>query len=308
MESANLIENLHADSRSRWSKHPLREQPHVVYDLSREHLVPAARRPPTPQAVPEQSLLRREPGLRRAAAVASRPNRFENCIAKRVMHSNASSGWGHQRAFSFGEKYSCNPARWVTAPLGRLQYAPSPVSTSARPPSGTPSESGPSWVASCQVPRVTRTASVARVVVPERTWSWAKSLRASGSWSARHAPEPKRTRPVASTARIFSTAQEGRAVAARSARLHAEGDRPGQVRRLQRGIRSLRGPPFLLDLRVVPLHGRESRRQDRHGHTPGPPVRPRDRAVRVGGSGPRFAGRAADPEPLRVRPAHPAHV
>ncbi len=30
-------------------------------------------------------------------------------------------------------------------------------------------------------PRVTRTANVARVAVPERTWSFAKSLRASAS-------------------------------------------------------------------------------------------------------------------------------
>jgi len=55
---------------------PIREQPHVVHDLPREHLVPPARRTPAPQAVPEQRLLRRGPRLRRVPAMVPRLEPF----------------------------------------------------------------------------------------------------------------------------------------------------------------------------------------------------------------------------------------
>src|SRR3990170_2439910 len=50
-----------------------REQPHVVHGLPRQPLFPPAPRPPAPQAVPEQPLLRREPRLRRAPPMVPRP-------------------------------------------------------------------------------------------------------------------------------------------------------------------------------------------------------------------------------------------
>lgn len=56
-----------------WSWLLLCEQPHVVNDLPRQHLIPSARRPSASQAVSEQSLLRGEPRLRRASAVVARP-------------------------------------------------------------------------------------------------------------------------------------------------------------------------------------------------------------------------------------------
>ena len=142
------------------------------------------------------------------------PHRFGNRRAKRVIRSKASTGWVGQRAFFLGEKYGWRRTSRAAAHAERVQYAESPVRACAKIPGGTPSKRRPSWVESCHVPRVTRTASVPCVVAPERMWSLPKSRTASGSWFDRHAPEPKRTRPVASTARTLSTAQNGRAVSA----------------------------------------------------------------------------------------------